>query len=88
MPRVKISLTASTTKLIKFLLLYATYSMGIKNFYGGDKNRSQMMMRARVFAQGFTILAIVAGSVYGLKPSEGRPKTMEEKMEQINSTNK
>lgn len=31
---------------------------------GGDKHKSQMMMRGRVAAQGFTVLAIFFGIFY------------------------
>lgn len=36
---------------------------------GGDKHKSQMMMRGRVAAQGFTVLAIFFGIFYKTKYS-------------------
>lgn len=43
-------------------------SVGLKNMYEGDKMRSQMMMRGRIAAQGFTVVAILGGLFYqGMK---------------------
>lgn len=39
---------------------------GIWNFRNGRSQMSQYMMRARVAAQGFTVLAVVLGYVYGM----------------------
>ncbi|ENN72078.1 HIG1 domain family member 2A, mitochondrial [Dendroctonus ponderosae] len=39
---------------------------GIWSFRNGRSKMSQYMMRTRVAAQGFTVLAIVLGYVYGL----------------------
>ncbi|EDV22925.1 uncharacterized protein TRIADDRAFT_17859, partial [Trichoplax adhaerens] len=36
-------------------------SYGLVNFRRGDQKMSQMMMRARVGAQGATILAVIGG---------------------------
>ncbi|XP_014279946.1 HIG1 domain family member 2A, mitochondrial [Halyomorpha halys] len=36
-------------------------SYGLYSFRRGERRMSQMMMRARVAAQGFTVLAIVGG---------------------------
>jgi Hypoxia induced protein conserved region len=53
---------------------------GFRAFHRGDKKNAQVMMRARVVAQAFTVLAMGAGAAYGFKPVD-RPKTHEEKME-------
>lgn len=43
-------------------------SVGLKNMYEGDKMKSQMMMRGRIAAQGFTVVAILGGLFYqGMK---------------------
>jgi hypothetical protein len=43
-----------------------------------------MLMRGRVLAQGFTVLAMGIGAFYGMKPHD-RPSTYEEKLEQLQS---
>lgn len=58
-PLVPIGLTATVAAL--------TY--GVYSFLKGDRLMSQYMMRARVGAQTFTILAIVGGLLYN-KPKE------------------
>ncbi|KAI8120317.1 hypothetical protein FF38_13432 [Lucilia cuprina] len=42
---------------------------GLYNFRTGNRKMSQMMMRARILAQGFTVAALVTGVVmtYGKK---------------------
>ena len=42
-------------------------------------------MRGRVVAQGFTVLVMVTGSYFGVQPHD-RPKTMEEKMNRANNS--
>ncbi len=37
---------------------------GLRSFATGSRERSQMFMRARVFAQGFTVLAVAATVLY------------------------
>eukprot|EP01135_Chromosphaera_perkinsii_P001231 Nk52_evm4s163 gene=Nk52_evmTU4s163 len=44
---------------------------GLKNFQGGSKSGSQFFMRARVIAQGATVVALVLGAVYGIRASTG-----------------
>jgi hypothetical protein len=47
-----------------------------------------MLMRGRVLAQGFTVIAMAVGAYYGVKPHD-RPATYEEKLKQLqNNTNK
>lgn len=54
--------------------------MGLRSFTGSKgAATSQYWMRARVLAQGFTILAIALGSEF-IKPN--RPALYEDKMEQ------
>jgi len=50
-PLVPIGVLATTAILV----------MGLRAFKKGDRERSQAMMRYRVFAQGATILAVAAG---------------------------
>lgn len=52
---------------------------GMRAFHTGQTNKSQMMMRARVVAQGVTIAALAFGAYMGVKP-HNRPTTMEEVM--------
>jgi len=41
---------------------------GLKNMYEGDRMKSQMMMRGRIAAQAFTVVAILGGLFYqGMK---------------------
>ena len=40
-------------------------SFGLWQMKTGDKKMSQKMMRLRIFGQGFTVLAVLAGVVYG-----------------------
>ena len=62
------------------MLIYA-FSHGLRSFHRGDKATSQSMMRFRIVAQGFTVVAFMVGSIFfGMKPHD-RPKSMEEKME-------
>ncbi|XP_049589516.1 HIG1 domain family member 2A, mitochondrial [Syngnathus scovelli] len=44
---------------------------GLRAFHQGKTRRSQLLMRGRIFAQGFTVVAIVVGVVAAaLKPKE------------------
>lgn len=36
-------------------------TFGLYSFYTGQRKMSQLMMRTRVLAQGFTVLAVVVG---------------------------
>lgn len=40
-------------------------SFGLWQMKTGNKQMSQKMMRLRIFGQGFTVLAVLAGVVYG-----------------------
>lgn len=43
-------------------------SVGLKSMYDGNRVRSQMMMRGRIAAQGFTIAALLGGLYFqGMK---------------------
>lgn len=55
---------------------------GLRSFYSGNRIQAQQLMRGRVVAQGFTVVAMAAGAFYGIKPHD-RPKTMEEKMQNL-----
>ncbi|TFJ87690.1 hypothetical protein NSK_001040 [Nannochloropsis salina CCMP1776] len=47
---------------------------GLYAFKSGEKHLSQRMMRARVLAQGFTIVVLMAGSFYNMNiKSSGEP---------------
>jgi len=56
---------------------------GMRAFHTGQTNKSQMMMRARVVAQGVTVAALAFGAYMGVKPHD-RPTTMEEVMTRRN----
>ncbi|KAH8816408.1 hypoxia induced protein conserved region-domain-containing protein [Xylogone sp. PMI_703] len=43
-----------------------------RSIRAGDHNRTNRMFRARIYAQGFTLLAMVAGSMYWQKDREKR----------------
>ena len=55
---------------------------GFRSFHRGDSKNAQLLMRARILAQAFTVVAMGIGAAYGLKPVD-RPKTHEEKMERL-----
>ncbi|CAL1269754.1 unnamed protein product [Larinioides sclopetarius] len=57
---------------IGMLATTAALSYGVYSMRSGNKKRSQMMMRARVLCQGFTIAALLVGIVVAskTKPSE------------------
>ncbi|XP_050544538.1 HIG1 domain family member 2A [Daktulosphaira vitifoliae] len=46
------------------LLTVGFLSYGLRDMYRGDKMRSQMMMRGRIAAQGFTVVALLGGLFY------------------------
>ncbi|XP_050421004.1 HIG1 domain family member 2A, mitochondrial [Adelges cooleyi] len=51
---------------------------GLKSMYTGDRMKSQMMMRGRIAAQGFTVVALLGGLFYkgmgALKEAEEEEK--------------
>lgn len=55
------------------------FRTGFRAYQRGDKHRSQMMMRGRIAAQAFTVIAMGMGAYFGMKP-HNRPVDMEEKM--------
>mmetsp|Transcript_36041 Transcript_36041/g.71723 ORF Transcript_36041/g.71723 Transcript_36041/m.71723 type:complete len:110 (-) Transcript_36041:118-447(-) len=55
---------------------------GFSAFRRGDKQRSQLLMRGRVAAQAFTVIAMGVGAYLGMKP-HNRPENMEQKMENM-----
>lgn len=54
-------------------------TLGFRSFIQGKKRQSQILMRGRVIAQGFTVCAMAFGAFYGLKPHD-RPVHYEEKL--------
>eukprot|EP01039_Chlorochromonas_danica_P008434 gene8433-9299_t len=60
---------------------------GLGSFHTGNKIQAQMMMRGRLAAQLFTVVAMGAGAFLGLRPQVG-PKSMEEKMSQMEKEKK
>lgn len=52
--------------------------VGLKSMYDGNRMKSQMMMRGRIAAQGFTIVALLGGLFYqgmkALKEAENEVK--------------
>lgn len=55
---------------------------GLGSFHTGNKVQAQMMMRGRLAAQLFTVVAMAGGAYMGLRPQVG-PKSMEEKLNQM-----
>ncbi|GFR32541.1 HIG1 domain family member 2A, mitochondrial [Trichonephila clavata] len=57
---------------IGMLATTAALTVGIYSMKTGNKRRSQLMMRARIFAQGFTVAALLLGIVVAskTKPTE------------------
>ncbi len=53
---------------------------GLKAFHRGQTATAQRLMRGRVAAQTFTVLAMAFGAFMGFRPVD-RPKNMEEVME-------
>ncbi|GFT39517.1 HIG1 domain family member 2A [Nephila pilipes] len=52
---------------IGMLATTAALTAGVISMRSGNKKRSQLMMRARVLAQGFTVAAILIGIVVAAK---------------------
>lgn len=50
---------------------------GFRSFTQGRKHQAQMLMRGRVLAQGFTVIAMGVGAFLGMKPHD-RPQNMEQ----------
>lgn len=67
--------------LVPIGALVTTYFLlqGFKAFAGGQVQRAQYMMRGRVVAQGFTVIAMAGAAFLNIKPHD-RPASMEEKM--------
>lgn len=59
----------TTVTYFYFLFLGAVVTLGflgvgLKSMYDGNRMKSQMMMRGRIAAQGFTIVALLGGLFY------------------------
>lgn len=53
--------------------------VGLKSMYDGDRIKSQMMMRGRIAAQGFTVVALLGGLFYqGMKALKEAEKEEQE----------
>ncbi|OCT54368.1 Respiratory supercomplex factor 1, mitochondrial [Cladophialophora carrionii] len=59
---------------------YALY-MATKSIRAGDHHQTNRMFRARIYAQGFTLLALVAGSIF-YKDERLKRKAFEAKLEE------
>ncbi|CAF0842743.1 unnamed protein product [Rotaria sordida] len=62
---------------IGLLTTVGALTLGLRAVSRGDKWQSQMMMRARIGAQGFTILAVLASIMYAgqsREPTQTPPK--------------
>ncbi len=57
--------------------------MGLRAFHKGKSLQSQQLMRGRILAQGFTVIAMVIGGIGLNIPIHDRPKDMEEKMKRL-----
>jgi len=50
------------------LVTLGVLGVGLKSMYDGNRLKSQMMMRGRIAAQGFTVVAILGGLFFqGMK---------------------
>ncbi|KAH0841770.1 hypothetical protein Z517_06686 [Fonsecaea pedrosoi CBS 271.37] len=65
---------------------YALY-MATKSIRAGDHHQTNRMFRARIYAQGFTLLALVAGSIF-YKDERMRRKEFEAKLEEKKTAEK
>lgn len=65
-----------------YVVLSKRFRSGFRAFQRGDKQRSQVLMRGRVAAQAFTVIAMGIGAYLGMKP-HNRPENMEQKMENM-----
>src|ERR1700761_9737078 len=59
---------------------YALY-MATKSIRAGDHHQTNRMFRARIYAQGFTLIALVAGSIF-YKDERFKRKAFEAKIEE------
>jgi hypothetical protein len=62
------------------------YSAGLRAFRKGNAGNAQMLMRGRVGAQAFTIIAMGLGAYFNSTPSE-KPMTIEEKLIKLEQNN-
>ncbi|EXJ65231.1 hypothetical protein A1O7_01572 [Cladophialophora yegresii CBS 114405] len=65
---------------------YALY-MATKSIRAGDHHQTNRMFRARIYAQGFTLLALVAGSIF-YKDERLKRKAFEAKLEEKKTAEK
>ncbi len=65
---------------------YALY-MATKSIRAGDHHQTNRMFRARIYAQGFTLLALVAGSIF-YKDERMRRKAFEQASEEKKNAEK
>ncbi|EXJ75849.1 uncharacterized protein A1O5_00356 [Cladophialophora psammophila CBS 110553] len=65
---------------------YALY-MATKSIRAGDHHQTNRMFRARIYAQGFTLVAVVAGSIF-YKDERMRRKEFESKVEEKKNAEK
>jgi len=65
---------------------YALY-MATKSIRQGDHNQTNRMFRARIYAQGFTLLALVAGSIF-YKDERLKRKTFETALDEKKAAEK
>ena len=65
---------------------YALY-MATKSIRAGDHHQTNRMFRARIYAQGFTLVALVAGSVF-YKDERMQRKAFEQKIEEKKTAEK
>lgn len=65
---------------------YALY-MATKSIRAGDHHQTNKMFRARIYAQGFTLVALVAGSIF-YKDERLKRKDFEKKLEEKKTAEK
>jgi len=58
---------------------------GLSAFHKGQKGKAQLLMRGRVVAQAFTVIAMGIGAYYGMKPHQ-RPTNVQQILEKKESS--
>lgn len=65
---------SSYSTSIGALATAACLTYGLNSLRTGDRKMSQIMMRARVVAQGFTLAALVGGIMLAAKKNDPTPQ--------------
>lgn len=76
-----VSLACSSLLMIGALATATAFGLGLRSMIQSNAHRQQMMMRARVGAQAFTILAFIGYSFTNINPQTGMTRMQSEAME-------